>query len=80
MGIFILDQEGTNEDMVFNNLTEEEINKSCERMDSIIGDVELGIEPTLVNIGGAYITSRSNAAIYKEMYGWHFSEVVIAEM
>jgi len=81
MGLFILDQEKTNEDMVFNNLTEDEINKSCEQMSEILENVELGIEPTLINVGGAYVTSKGNAVIYEEIYGWQFSEeVVIVEM
>lgn len=80
MELFILDQEGTNEDMVLNNLTEADINKSCEQRSEILEQVELGIEPTLINIGGAYVTSKSNAADYTEMYGWVFSKMVVVEM
>lgn len=80
MEIFTLDVEGTNEEIVLSCETEVEIDKASEMLNETLTNVDLGIEPTLANIGGSYITSRSNAADYTEMYGWVFSKSVVVEM
>ena len=79
MDLYILDEEGTNEDLVLNSKAKD-VEKSCENRNEIKAHVNLGIEPTMVNIGGCYVTSKSNAADYAEMYGWHFSKVEVIEM
>lgn len=76
----ILDIEGTNEEIILNNETEAEIEKASEMLNDTLVNVGLGIETTMANVGGYYITSRSNAADYTEMYGWVFSKEVVVEM
>lgn len=76
----MLDIEGTNEDIVLNSNTESEKEKSAETLNNVLWHVDAGDEPTIVNIGGYYITSRRNAADYTEMYGWIFSKILVAEM
>lgn len=80
MDFFTLDIEGTNEEISLNNETEVEIEKASEMLNETLVNVDLGIEPTMANVGGCYITSRSNAADYTKMYGWVFSKSVVVEM
>ena len=75
-----LDEEGTNEEMIYNGLTDEEIEKSCEQRSEIIELINLGVETSMRNVGGSYITSKGNAAYYKEVYGWQFSRNIITEL
>ena len=78
--VYIFDQEGTNLNMVRNNLTKDKIEESIEQRNEICAQVDLGIENTMANIGGVYITSKANATDYTEMYGWSFYKVIIQEM
>ncbi len=80
MGLCAFDEEGTNENMIDNDLTEEEIDKSCGLREEIFAHVDLGSITTIVNIGDEYVTSKSNAAYYTEMYGWVFADINITEM
>ena len=79
MELYILDEERTNEDLVLNSKAED-IEISCENRNKIKEHVNLGLEPTILNIGGYYVTSKNNAADYTEMYGWHFSKLENVEM
>jgi hypothetical protein len=79
-GLCRLEENGTNEDMIYNNLAEEEIEESCELREEILAHVDMGIIPTIANINGAYITSKKNAVKYTEMYGWLFSDINITEL
>jgi len=80
MEIFILDIEGTNQDITLNKKSEIEGQNSSDQLNETLGLIDLGMETSLCNINGTYITSKNNAADLNFMYGWHFSQLVITEM
>ena len=80
MDLYILDVEGTQEDIVINGVTGIEIRVALDKLESIITNTELGIETSISQIGNSYITTKDNAAWYREEYGWIFSKVTIMEL
>jgi len=80
MEIFILDIEGTNQDIVLNKKSEAEVQNSSDQLIGVLELVDLGMEPSMLNINGVYLTSESNATDLNDMYGWHFSKLTIVEM
>jgi hypothetical protein len=80
MDMYILDIEGTHEEIVLNGESEKEIQKSLCNLEEILANVDLGVENTIVKIGDTYVTSEINASHYKELYGWTFSKQEIAAL
>ena len=80
MDLYILDVEGTQEDIVINGVTGIEIRVALDKLESIITDIELGIENTISHVGDSYITSKGNAAWFREEFNFVFSKVIISEL
>jgi hypothetical protein len=80
MELYVLDIEGTKEEIVLNGGIDTDKEKAFEKLEDILGQVDLGIENTIKHIGSSYITSKNNVSYYKEEYGWIFSKVVIANL
>lgn len=80
MEVFVLDVDGTGQDIIINSQTNEESEKSFEVLNKTLDLVDLCIEPTMKNLDGHYITSSNNAAIFREMYGWNFVKLVITDL
>lgn len=75
-----LDEEGTNEDMIYNNMEDDEIEASCELRSNFLWHVDMGDIKTITNINGAYITTKNNAIELTKQYGWQFSDINITQL
>ncbi|MBZ9622935.1 hypothetical protein G9F71_008715 [Clostridium sp. FP2] len=80
MELRILDIEGTHEKIVLNGGIDTSVKKALGKLEEVLGQVDLGIETTIQKIGNAYTTTVDNANWYKEIYGWIFSEITIANL
>lgn len=80
MKLYILDIEGTHEKIALNGNSEVEIQKALCNLEDVLANLELGVEDTIKKVGDSYVTSLDNSNWYKELYGWVFSEVVIASL
>ena len=81
MELYVLDVEGTQEQISLNSETEESIKKDLDDLDVILVNTELGIETSISKINDSYITTKSNATWYKEINpNWIFSKVTIMEL
>ena len=79
-GLCKLDEEGTDEDMIFNCMEEEEIDISCEIRSKFLWHVDLGDIKAIANVNGEYVTTKHNAIKLTELYGWKFVDLNIIEM
>lgn len=78
--ILCADIEGTKEKVFLNSKTEEEENKCFKKINKVLTLVDSGLEPSMKNLDGNYITSPSNAKVYTELYGFQFVEMEIMEL
>ena len=80
MKLYILDVEGTQEEIIINGVTGIEIRVALDKLEEILVHVGMGMESSISLIGDSYITSENNKNWYQEEYGWIFSEVTIMEL
>lgn len=80
MELSVLEVQATQEEISLNGATEVEIETALDKLDQVIFDIDMEIENSIQKVGKSYVTSKANAAFYKEMYGWIFSEIAIAEL
>jgi hypothetical protein len=79
-GLCKLDEEGTNEDMIYNNMEDDEIEITCELRSKFLCHVDMEDIDTIVNVNGAYITTKNNAIELAKLYGWRFSDINITDL
>jgi len=80
MDIYVLDMEGTVEDINLNGGSDIEIKKAIDNLEEILGHIGLGAETSIQLVGESYITTAANANWYKEEYSFKFSKVSITEL
>ena len=81
MELYVLDVEGTQQEINLKGGIEGEIEKELDNLEEVLEQVDLGIEPTISHVGNSFITSLNNARWFKELNkNWIFSKVEITEM
>jgi len=81
MELYVLDVEGTQQEISLKGGIEKEIEKELDNLEEVLEQVDLGIEPTIYHVGNSFITSINNARWFKELNKhWIFSKIEITEM
>ncbi|MBK5242144.1 hypothetical protein [Clostridium sp.] len=80
MELYVLDVEGTKEDISLNGGTKEMIQAALDNLENMLNDIDLDLEITVKKVGDSYITSFDNKIWLQELYGFKFSKVVITNL